>query len=36
VRARVEQDGGLTRLQVGMRREKAVDAILVRVQILDA
>jgi hypothetical protein len=36
VRARVEQDGGLGRLQVGMRREKAVEAILGRVQTLDA
>jgi trigger factor len=36
VRARVEQDGGLGRLQVGLRREKTVEAILGRVQILDA
>jgi hypothetical protein len=36
VRARVEQDGGVSRLQAGLRREKTVEQLLARVQVLDA
>lgn len=36
VRARVEQEGGVGRLQAGLRREKTIDSILARVQVLDA
>jgi trigger factor len=34
VRARLEQEDGLGRMQVGMRREKAVNAVLGRVQVV--
>ena len=34
VQARLEQDDGLSRMQVGMRREKAVNAVLGRVQVV--
>jgi trigger factor len=34
VRARLEQEDGLGRMQVGMRREKAVNAVLSRVQVV--
>ena len=34
VQARLEQEDGLGRMQVGMRREKAVNAVLGRVQVV--
>jgi len=34
VQARLAQDDGLSRMQVGMRREKAVNAVLGRVQVV--
>jgi trigger factor len=35
VQARLEQEDGLGRMQVGLRREKAVNAVLSRVQVID-
>ncbi len=36
VRAQLERDGGLTRLRVGLRREKSVDFVLARATIAEA
>ena len=35
VRARLEQEGGLGRMQVGLRREQTVNAVLSRVQVVE-
>ena len=35
VRARLEQEDGLGRMQVGLRREQTVNAVLSRVQVVE-
>jgi FKBP-type peptidyl-prolyl cis-trans isomerase (trigger factor) len=35
VRARLEQEDGLGRMQIGLRRESTVNAVLTRVQVIE-
>jgi hypothetical protein len=34
VRARLEKEGGLSRIQAGLRREKSIDFLMARAKIL--